>query len=77
MDLEHHQRDNGYKGGNMVKKSTGKMPQALIDKWNKGKKAPVKGAGKAKGVKAGGLTAKQKKLPPALQKAILRKKGGK
>lgn len=51
-----------------------KMPQALIDKWNKGKKAPVKG--KAKGVKAGGLTAKQKsKLPPALQKAILKRKG--
>jgi hypothetical protein len=44
-----------------------------------GKKKPMKGKKKrgAKKKKSMGLTAKQKKLPKALQMAILRKKRGK
>lgn len=49
--------------------------------YHTGKKKPMKGkkrGGKGKKKKGmGGLTAKQKKLPPALQKAILKKKRGK
>ena len=46
--------------------------------YHAGKKKPMKGkkrGGKKK--KSMGLTAKQKKLPMALQKAILKKKRGK
>ena len=46
--------------------------------YHTGKKKPMKGkkrgGKKKKGM--GGLTAKQKKLPPALQKAIMKKKRG-
>ena len=38
------------------------------------KKKPMKNGKKAKANGNGGLTAAQKKLPPALQKAILAKK---
>ena len=48
--------------------------------YHTGKKKPMKGkkrGGKGKKKKGMvGLTAKQKKLPPALQKAILKKKRG-
>lgn len=37
-------------------------------------KAPM---GKTKNPASGGLTAKQKKLPPALQAALMKKKGAK
>ena len=45
-----------------------------------GKKKPMKNGKKRKNgkkKKSNGLTAKQRKLPPALQRAILRKKRGK
>ena len=48
--------------------------------YHAGKKKPMKNGKKRKNGKkkknGNGLTAKQKKLPPALQRAILRKKRG-
>ena len=50
--------------------------------YHTGKKKPMKNGkkrknGKKKKSNGNGLTAKQRKLPPALQRAILRKKRGK
>ena len=68
---------NDVKGTGMVKEASKKMPAELIenfksDKSGKSGKSGVSG----KSGKSGdsGLTSAQKKLPPALQKAIMNKK---
>lgn len=71
---------NDVKGTGMVKEASKKMPAELIEKFKSGKsgKSGVSGKSGKSGVsgKSGKseLTSAQKKLPPALQKAIMNKK---
>ena len=65
---------NDVKGTGMVKEASKKMPAELVGKFKADKSGKSGVSGKSGKSGDSGLTSAQKKLPPALQKAIMNKK---